>query len=78
MKNSGQKQFNNRFQGKQEIMTKDGHYGIVQNTKNPIKKGNQSDENTPIQSGKVNIPINSFSNYLPNINQPSSEYSGSP
>lgn len=32
------KQFSNRFQGKQDFVTKDGHYGIVSNTKNPIQK----------------------------------------
>ena len=31
-------QFSNRFQGKQDYMTKDGHYGIVKNTKNPVQK----------------------------------------
>jgi len=35
--------FSNRFQGKSDFMSKDGHYGIVSNTKNPIKKGKQSD-----------------------------------
>jgi len=34
------KQFSNRFQGKTDFTTKDGHYGIVSNTKNPIQKGN--------------------------------------
>lgn len=36
-------QFNNRFQGKQDFVTKDGHYGVVSNTKNPITKGNKSE-----------------------------------
>jgi len=30
--------FSDRFNGKQDFVTKDGHYGIVQNTKNPIMK----------------------------------------
>ena len=33
------KQFTNRFKGKQDFVTKDGHYGVVSNTKNPIQKG---------------------------------------
>ena len=36
-------QFSNRFQGKQDFVTKDGHYGIVKNTKNPIQKGGMSE-----------------------------------
>jgi hypothetical protein len=30
--------FNDRFNGKHDFVTKDGHYGIVKNTKNPILK----------------------------------------
>ena len=39
VKNNPKKKFNNRFEGKNEFVSKDGHYGIVANTKNPIKKG---------------------------------------
>jgi hypothetical protein len=40
---SQDKQFSNRFQGKTDFTTKDGHYGIVSNAKNPIQKGNQAE-----------------------------------
>lgn len=42
-KKARDKPFSNRFQGKLDFMNKDGHYGIVSNTKNPIQKGSQKD-----------------------------------
>ena len=41
--NLSDKQFSNRFQGKTELTTKDGHYGIVSSSKNPIKKGSHQE-----------------------------------
>ena len=54
------RQFTNRFKGKQDFVTKDGHYGVVSNTKNPIQK------NTPagIQEARATQLSNSKQNSL--------------
>ena len=45
------KQFTNRFKGKQDFVTKDGHYGVVSNTKNPIQKG--LEQGNPHEGGLI-------------------------
>ena len=44
--------FNDRFNGKHDFVTKDGHSGIVKNTKNPILKHG-------MDSGSRNVKVNS-------------------
>ena len=50
--------FSNRFQGKQERMSKEGHYGVVSKASNPIKKGTQSELMLASQHGPSKTPVN--------------------
>ena len=58
--------FSNRFQGKQERMSKEGHYGVVSKASNPIKKGTQSDLMLASQHGPSKTPMTTQNEYKDN------------